>query len=207
MNFMCAFGSDFFRFRMQGCVVEAFDLRNATHLNGKRGIIQRLVNKEPLKYVVSFDDNSCIIKNENLLKVYCLGVPKEYRVCDSTTLPLDLLLATLSQTKSDSFYVFLRTWGTGSSVFIINSNFFEMAMDKMTTEPLLRIYSTCKSHNDSSVCFDQYCMHPPENMAYPWYFDLSSHQLLQLVSRYESEVDENEMKKMNIYDFKHGMFS
>lgn len=198
-------------FSMKGVVFEVYGLTNKKylHLNGRRGIIQNIKSKDPLKYVVTIDDDTTIvIKNENILKVYCLGIPKEYRLGDQETELFQFFLATLSQTKSVSFYVFVKKENDKKSVFLVNTKFFNMALEKMTTEPLLRIYSTSTSHTDdnAAIIFDQCCKNPSTDMSYPWFIDLSSTQLLQLISRFESIEDENELKKLNIHDVKDGMF-
>ena len=195
---------------MKGVVFEVCGLTNKMylHLNGKRGFIQNVKSREPLKYVVNIDgDTTIVIKNENILKVYCLGIPKEYRLSDDKTDMFEFFLATISQTKSVSFYVFLKKDENKKSVFLVNTKFFNMALEKMTTEPLLRIYSTNKSHDDknAAIIFDQCCKDPPTDMSYPWFIDLPSTQLLQLVSRFDSIQDENELKQLNIHDVKEEM--
>ena len=193
---------------MKGVVIEVRGLKNAKHLNTKRGIIDTIISKDPLKFQINIDEMSYIIKNENVLKVYCLGIPREYRLIDTCQDGFKFFLAAISQVKSVSFYVLLKTHGFKTSVFIINSHFFSSVLDKASTEPLLRIYSRHKSQNESNIVFDQCCVDISEDMSYPWYFDMSSHELMQLIARFDMEdKEESVFKQMNIHDFKNGMFS
>lgn len=190
---------------MKGVVVEIANLKNATHLNGQRGFITKVVSTTPLKYSICINDQLYKVKNEKTTKVYCLGIPKEYKISDDRSDPLQFFLGTLSQTKSKLFYAFPKVDGHKMSIVLINIKFFDMALQKMTTEPLLRVYITNKSHHedDCKIVFDQCCTNPPQDMSYPWFVDLSSSQFLELVSRFESVDDEKELKNLNLHDFQH----
>lgn len=191
---------------MKGVVVEIHDLKNATHLNGKRGFICEMLQKNPLKFSVQLDDQLLKIKNEKLLKVHCLGIPREYKFSDDSddNDEFKFLLATLSQTNSCKFYVLSKQCGNKTTVFLVNTKFFKMAFDKMQTEPLLRIYITNKSHNDPKckLMFEKACIDPIDDMSFPWYVDLNSSHLLELIARFDMITDETKLKNMNIHDKK-----
>ena len=187
---------------MKGVVVELIDLKQYAHLNHKRGFIVSVQSETPLKYEVNVENKTYCIKNENLKKVYCLGLPKEFRVINNQMNVKELFLGTIAHIKSSSFYVIPQQIDAYTSIFIINNAFFEMAYEKMATEPLLRIYSTTKSAKDStSIIFDQCCAHVPTDLSYPWFVDLDANQLMSLISRFESIKDENTLKQLNMNDF------
>ena len=187
---------------MKGVVVEITNLKSTKHLNGRRGFISKISQKNPLIFTVDIDDEQHEIENKNLLKVYCLGIPCEYKLSDDNDC-FKFFLATLTLTNSSNFYVFAKHYGTKSSLFLVNIKFFDTVLQRMTTEPLLRIYGMKKSQNDKDckILFNQYCIDPPNDMSYPWYVDLTTSKFLELVARFENIKDEKQLKNMNIQDF------
>ena len=184
---------------MVGVVVQICGLVNKIELNEKRGFVQKRVSCDPVKYSICIADKTMIIANQNLIKVYCLGIPKEYYSFVENN-KMNVLLSVLDQIDSSKFYVFVKSQGQTTTVFIVNISFFEMAFNKMTTEPLLRIYAADTSQNTSNILFSQQCLYPCKNMQNAWFIDLSSDFLLTLVSRFQDELDNSTLRKMNLQD-------
>jgi len=188
---------------MKGVVCEVAGLTRRKELNGKRGYIQKSVEKSPdLKYVVNIDDMDVIMSNKHMHKVYCLGLPCEYYKCEKNTDNKVMLHTVLSQVCSTEFYVFVRSNRDYTMALIVNIAFFEIALHKMTTEPLLRIYATSKSQNETKIIFDQVCVHPPcDHVSKPWYVDLSSNEFLDMLSRFQSCNDAKQLRALNLQDY------
>jgi hypothetical protein len=87
---------------------------------------------------------------------------------------------------------------------LINTLFFEKMFEKITTEPLVRVYCSCHSHKNTEVniLFDVCCFNPVKDMSAPWYVDLSSDKFLELMSRFQDqEFDPKQLKQLNLNDF------
>ena len=187
---------------MTGVVVEIFGLHNKTQYNNKRGIIQKKLCDTPLKYLISIDETSIEIDNQNLKKVFCLGIPNEYYYFISGVKKYEVLISVLNQIQSSKFYVFVKDNDNLVTAFVVNVHFFELALNKMQTEPLLRIYAADTSHNTSNILFSQHCLQPCKKMQqYPWYIDLTSDFLLTLISRFnDNRLDAQQLRNMNVHD-------
>ena len=189
---------------MKGVVVE-LDFENTQHkytdFNGKRGFIEKIVHKNPLKYLVHIDNGSKLkIDNTFLKKVYCLGFPCEYWMTEKSTTE-DLLIKTLSSIKTDVFYVFAQSYELYTTVFIVNYKILEIACENMTTEPLLRIYGMKKKQEEVKLIFDQCCANLPDDLTKPWFTDLSSNFFLNIISRYQSCEDPLILRNSNFHDY------
>ena len=109
----------------------------------------------------------------------------------------------LHSIQSDKFYLLTRQDGGESVFFTINIRFFTIAFNKMSTEPLLRIYITNMSQNDpsSKIIFDQVCANVTDDMNSLWFVDLSSEQFMTLYARFEnSDLSESQLKDLNKQD-------
>ena len=171
---------------MRGVVVEIQGLKNKTEWNGKRGYIQEIINDKPVKYKINVDNTELGVSNDYLHKVYCLGLPCEYwitRECDEQT----LLVQMLNEVDSTKFYVFVESDSRFTTAFLFNVCFFEMALDKMGTEPLLRVYGMKKSQTETKIVFDQRCVNVIDDLSKPWFVDLTSQRFLELVSRFDTD--------------------
>ena len=185
---------------MVGVVVQINGLVKRTELNERRGFIQKKVSSSPLKYSVAMDDKIITISNENLIKVYCLGIPKEYYKLVPEEDKVKAVISVLQQIDSSKFYVFVKKQEESTTIFLVNTIFFEMAVNKMQTEPLLRIYAANTSQNTSNILFSQQCIHPCKDMQNAWFVDLTSNFLLTLVSRFQEDLDKSTLRNMNIHD-------
>lgn len=185
---------------MKGTVVQLENLVSRPELNGRRGYIVKPIKGG--RCMVNVGEDTLSIKTENLYKVHCLGVPREYRITHETETPKQVFLGVLSQTSSDKFYVAHAQDGQNRhAFFLINVKFFEMAIEKMTTEPLFRVYAMSRSQEGSKILFDQCCAHVPDDLSYPWFVDFTTNQFMELVSRFQSEAyDAKALKKMNLVD-------
>ena len=185
---------------MKGVVVELYGLKNRTELNGRRGYINRVLSTDPLKYQVNVDEKQVKIDNHFVNKVYCLGFPQEYWKTKQMS-KNDLLMHCLQSVNTDVFYIFVEQNGEYSTAFIVNYKILEMAMEKMTTEPLLRIYAMKKSQDEVKLVFDQCCANVPDDLSKPWFTDLSTSRFLTILSRYESCKDSTTLKNLNYEDY------
>lgn len=190
----------FFGNKMKGIVFEVAGLNRRADLNGKRGFIEAAREHASLKYIVNIDEQYLIIPIANLTKVYCLGLPVEYWKCEKTD-KMTMLSSVLNQVSSLHFYVFVKHSQPYTLALIVNTKFFEMALEKMSTEPLLRIYCTTKSQTQTNIIFDQCCAHVPSDLLQPWFVDLSSNDFLCKVSRFQYCKDANTLKCLNLYDY------
>tara|TARA_B100000482_G_scaffold192300_1_gene179901 strand:+ start:2477 stop:3046 length:570 start_codon:yes stop_codon:yes gene_type:complete len=185
---------------MKGVVVELYGLKNRSELNGQRGYINKVVSRDPLKYEVNVNEKQVKVCNNYLLKVYCLGFPCEYWTTERMN-KNDMLMKYLNSVKNNVFYVFVESNDTHSTAFIVNYKILEMAMEKMTTEPLLRIYGMQKSQEEVKLVFDQCCANVPDDLSNPWFTDLSTSRLLNILSRYELCKDSINLKNLNFEDY------
>jgi hypothetical protein len=185
---------------MKGVVFEVNGLTRRTDLNGKRGFIESVYKQPQLKYKVNIDDQSLIIANMYLTKVFCLGLPVEYWKCEKTDM-MTMLSSVLNQVSSLNFYVFVKCVKPYTLALIVNTKFFGIALEKMSTEPLLRLYATTKSQNDTKIIFNQSCIHVPQDLSRPWFVDLSSNEFLSKVSRFQACDDEKTLKALNLQDY------
>ena len=185
---------------MKGVVFEVNGLTRRTDLNGKRGFIESVYEQAPLKYKVNIDDKSLILANRYLTKVYCIGLPVEYWKCEKTDM-MTMLSSVLNQVSSSDFYVFVKHVEPHTLALIVNTKFLNIALAKMSTEPLLRIYGTTRSQNDTKIIFDQCCVHVPQDLSRPWFVDLSSNDFLSKVSRFQACDDAKTLKALNIQDY------
>jgi len=184
---------------MKGVVVELYGLRNRSELNGTRGFINKILSSNPLCYQVHVGEKKIKIDNTFLHKVYCLGFPCEYWKTEHMN-KQDLLINCFQTFKTDVFYIFVESNETHSTAFIVNYKILETALEKMTTEPLLRIYGMKKSQKEVKLVFDQCCVHVPDDLSKPWFTDLSSSRLLNILSRFEYCKDAVQLKNMNYED-------
>lgn len=182
---------------MKGVVVQIVDFACRYDLQNKRGYIEELYTKSPLTYKVNIDQETLVIPNENLFKVYCLGIPMEYWKCEKCS-KKEMIHAMLSQINSTVFYVFVKEEGKWSTAFLINAKWFDIACEKMSTEPLLRIYTTTQSQSQG-LLFDQCCAQVSD-VSKPWFIDLHPNRLFELISRFQSVDDEKQLKVMNAHD-------
>tara|TARA_B110000008_G_C16797957_1_gene495433 strand:- start:146 stop:724 length:579 start_codon:yes stop_codon:yes gene_type:complete len=183
---------------MKGVVVELNNLNSKKELNGKRGYIKTISATDAQKYYVNLDDVCVKIDNKFLNKVYCLGIPKEYWYSTTTTSEIwkqDVIYSV----NSSVFYVFFSTIESKTTYFLVNYKVLMNAFEKITTEPLLRIYGMTTSQKDTNIVFDQCCINM--DVSVPWFVDLSSNLFLELISRYESFGNDQEaLRRMNIND-------
>jgi len=182
---------------MKGTVVE---IRNFDEVyNTRRGYIANECDSSNLKVNI---DNECVqIPKDNLYKVYCIGLPKEY-IAFTTRKEYDLVLKdALQQIKSKFFYLLVMQNSLGTSIITINIKFFELMFNQMTTEPLVRVYCTSKSQSNTKIQFGQCCVHVPEDMTKPWFKDLSSEKFMNLLSRFQNIHNEECLKKLNLLDY------
>ena len=113
---------------------------------------------------------------------------------------MKVLISALQLVDSSKFYIFVKTQDESTTVFIVNTHFFEMAVEKIQTEPLLRIYAANTSQKSSNILFSQQCLYPCENMQKVWFIDITSDFLLTLVSRFRENLDKNTLRNMNVHD-------
>tara|TARA_B100001741_G_scaffold210714_1_gene174347 strand:- start:9029 stop:9595 length:567 start_codon:yes stop_codon:yes gene_type:complete len=185
---------------MKGVVFEVNGLSRRTDLNGKRGYVQRVYEENLSKYIVTIDEESLILAKKYMMKVYCLGLPVEYWKCEKVD-KMTMLSGILNQVSSLDFYVFVEHVKPYTLALIVNIKFFELAFHKMSTEPLLRLYCTMKSQNETSIIFDRCCVHVPSDLSRPWFLDLSSNDFLSKVSRFDACNDVQILKKLNLQDY------
>lgn len=195
---------------MQGTIVQLTNLKTNTHLNGIRGKVIRLGKKYKTLCVKIHDDTIIKVSTNNCFKVYCVGLPKEYRSYHDSNSVISwqhFFLLALQSIDSSKFYVVPLEDDEKHAVLIINVQFFHIITEKMNTpEPYVRFYTTTHSQNDSNILFGQKCIDNPSD-GYPWFYDMSHDMFTNLVYRFCSieldndSVTENEYKKANIKDF------
>jgi hypothetical protein len=182
---------------MQGTIIQILD-SNSSH-DGKRAIISSK-HGDNIRLQLS-DGKEYDTTVRKCFKVYCLGVPREYRVSAHTSMSLQhFFMITLHTIDSSKFYVLPISENGRHAALLINVQFFQMIFDKITTEPLVRFYATCLSHGESNIIFDQKCVHIFETS--PWYYDMTQEHFSKLLSRF-SDIDETNdaYKRANLTDF------
>lgn len=175
---------------MNGCCVQLHGLQAAAY-NGKRGTIVNRVNDERRRVRLD-DDEHISVKTSNMCSVFCVGVPREYRiVVQKETIDKDALARAIAVVDSRKFYVMYMGATTENSIvsqhFVrVRIPFFSMAMRMIAErdrEPLMRIYVADYSQDDkgAKILFQDSVANPGPA---PCWADLSS-ELAQALSMFE----------------------
>jgi hypothetical protein len=175
---------------MNGCCVQLHGLQTEAY-NGKRGVIVDRVNKERRKVLLDHDEYISV-KTSNLCSVFCIGLPREYRiVVQKDAIDKDALARAIAVVDSRKFYIMYMGATTENDIvsqhFIrVRIPFFSMAMKmiaKQDKEPLMRVYVANYSQDDpgAKIIFGDSMAQPGPA---PGWADLSS-ELAQTLSMFE----------------------
>ena len=162
-----------------GTCVELCGLKDARHTekNGMRGFVQPSRKKQlsSARIAVALSDGSSVlVKEKNVVPVFCLGLPREALSAAFMDTPAELIPLPLDD--------HLR--------ILVNPRVLDMAWDRIGTElckrfpkcvlpRLLRIYVADYSQDDpeAKILFDLCCAKPYICEEMPWFVDLSEEEL------------------------------
>lgn len=175
---------------MEGCCVQIHGLSGTTAYNGKRGTIKESTAGNQ-RVIVKLDIGDTIrVKKENLCSVFCVGLPREYRIAVQHTPGKEALARAISEVDSNKFYVLYmgqtHEAGVATQHYIrVRLEFFKTAMSivaRHDREPLMRFYLSDYSQTDpgASIQFGDSMPRPAEM---PAFADISS-ELAQSLSMF-----------------------
>ena len=144
---------------MQGVCVEVHGLANKTVYNGRRGTIMFSKNRNTHRVQIDGCADPIDVKTRNLCSVFCLGLPKEYRMCVYADAMAPALVRAVDNVDNSKYYVFFLGTRTGDQApaqhFVrVRLPIFTMAMTQISEldrEPLMRIYLQSASQDDRDV--------------------------------------------------------
>lgn len=181
---------------MKGCIVEIHGT-SATHLNGKRGIVQEKKDGRVIINITGYKTVS--VKPKNLCQVFCLGLSSETHVrVKSATLDESCVRNALRRIDSRKYYLLSAGERDGWQHFLqVRAPFFKMAADRindMKREFLLRVYVAKYSQDDpgAKILFTDSMAN--ENSDIP-FVDLKTDRLLFLSTR---NFDDEGLDTLNV---------
>jgi hypothetical protein len=161
--------------------MEKIQKGSIVHHDEKRGIVK---THDDTQVFVIFDSEEICVPRKSLELVYCLGLPKDFRVTIRKELEhKDRCLLALSQAKS--FYIVWLGDDAEYSYFLrINPKFFKMVAQSMKNSHL-RIYATTFNSKTGKIQFYTACSFA--DMTTPWYFDFAPDIFQELTERFSQE--------------------
>ena len=167
---------------MRGCCVQVHGLPSQAY-NGRRGTVSmHIAEGERLTVKLDGTDDVVNVKKENLCHVFCIGLPREYRIkVQHDAIDENALARAICAVDSSKFYILFLGTTTEAGITLqhfmrVRLEFFYRAMSVIASqnrEPLMRCYIGDFSQADANagILFGDCMPRPAET---PAFADLAS---------------------------------